>query len=73
MQRCVRVFANTTNATAGVASTRNLLAEGTKDLSKVALPDWKFPIRADDIVEGVVLAVSKNNCDRKNRRIRSHA
>jgi penicillin-binding protein 1A len=30
-------------------------------MSKVALPDWQFPIRVDDIVEGVVLAVSKTN------------
>jgi penicillin-binding protein 1A len=40
--------------------TRNLLAEGTKDLMKASLPDWQFPIQADDIVDGVVLAVSKN-------------
>ena len=40
--------------------TRNLLAEGTKDLMKASLPDWQFPVQADDIVEGVVLAVSKN-------------
>ena len=40
--------------------TRNLVAEGTKDLIKASLPDWQFPIQADDIVEGVVLAVSKN-------------
>ena len=42
-------------------ATRNLLAEGAKDLQSVSLPDWKFPIRADDIVEGVVLEVSKTN------------
>ena len=40
---------------------RNLLADGAKDLSGVTLPDWKFPVRADDIVEGVILAVSKTN------------
>ena len=40
---------------------RNLLAEGTRDLKAVSLPDWKFPIRAEHIVEGVVLAVSKTN------------
>jgi penicillin-binding protein 1A len=37
-------------------ATRNLLAEGTKDLESVSLPDWKFPIRTNDIVEGVVLS-----------------
>jgi penicillin-binding protein 1A len=41
-------------------ATRNLLSEGTKDLDKVELPDWKFPIRTDDIVEGVVIDVVKN-------------
>jgi penicillin-binding protein 1A len=40
---------------------RNLLAEGTRDLKAASLPDWKFPIRAEHIVEGVVLAVSKTN------------
>ena len=42
-----------------------------KDLQRVTLPDWKFPIRANDIVEGVVLAVSKTNCHREDWRIRS--
>lgn len=41
--------------------TRNLLSEGVKDLSKASLPDWQFPIRADDIVQGVVLAVSSES------------
>ena len=42
-------------------ATRNLLTEGAKDLQGVSLPDWKFPIRAEDIVEGVVLEVSKTS------------
>jgi penicillin-binding protein 1A len=42
-------------------ATRNLLAEGAKDLQRVSLPDWKFPIRAEDILEGVVIEVSKTN------------
>lgn len=37
-------------------ATRNLLADGTKDLESVSLQDWKFPIRTNDIVEGVVLS-----------------
>jgi len=40
---------------------RNLLTEGAGDLQNVALPDWKFPIRTNDIVEGVVLSVSKTS------------
>jgi penicillin-binding protein 1A len=39
--------------------TRNVLADGAKDLSTVELGDWKFPIRADDIIEGLVLDASK--------------
>jgi penicillin-binding protein 1A len=39
-------------------ATRNLLTEGAKDLQTVSLPDWKFPIRTNDIVEGVVLSSS---------------
>jgi penicillin-binding protein 1A len=41
--------------------TRNVLDEGETDIQSVSLPDWKFPIRTDDIVEGLVLAASKNN------------
>ena len=41
-------------------ATRNVLSEGAKDLSTVQLPDWKFSIKTDQIVEGVVLDVSKN-------------
>ena len=40
---------------------RNLIAEGTKDLTRVSLPDWKFAILTDDVVEGVVLAVTKTS------------
>src|SRR5688572_7388010 len=41
--------------------TRNLVSEGVKDLSTASLPDWQFPIRAEDIVQGVVLAVTSEN------------
>ena len=41
--------------------TRNLMSEGVKDLSTASLPDWQFPIRAEDIVQGVVLAVTSEN------------
>src|SRR6185503_13320451 len=34
-------------------------AEHPGDLRTVTLPDWKFPVRSNDIVEGVVLDVSK--------------
>ena len=40
---------------------RNLLAEGPVDLQNVSLPDWKFPIRTNDIIEGVVLSSSKTS------------
>lgn len=40
---------------------RNLLAEGTKNLAAASLPDWKYAIRTDDIIEGVVLNVTKTN------------
>lgn len=39
--------------------TRNVLEEGEIDIQSVTLPDWKFPIRENDIVEGLVLASSK--------------
>jgi penicillin-binding protein 1A len=42
-------------------ATRNVLSEGAKDLAKVELPDWKFPIKTDDIVEGLVLDVTRNS------------
>ncbi len=38
---------------------RNLLSEGTEDLASVELPDWKLPIRTNDIVPGIVLDFSK--------------
>ena len=41
--------------------TRNVLNEGETDIQSVSLPDWKFPIRANDIVEGLVLASSKTS------------
>src|SRR5215510_13793674 len=39
---------------------RNLLSEGVEDLASYELKDWKLPIRANDIVPGVVLDVNKN-------------
>jgi len=39
---------------------RNLLMEGVQDLAAYELKDWKFPIRTNDIVEGVVLDLNKN-------------
>ena len=40
---------------------RNLLAEKPEtQLQTVTLPEWKLPIRINDIVPGVVLSVSKN-------------
>jgi penicillin-binding protein 1A len=44
---------------------RNVLAEGTTSISTVSLPDWGFGIKSGDIVEGVVLNVSKNTADVK--------
>jgi len=38
---------------------RNLLDEGAKDLYTVSLPDWKLPIRTNDIVPGVVVSMNK--------------
>jgi penicillin-binding protein 1A len=38
---------------------RNLLDEGVQDLYMVSLPDWKLPIRTNDIVPGVVLSMNK--------------
>jgi penicillin-binding protein 1A len=39
---------------------RNLLADGVKDLASYELKDWKIPVRTNDTVPGVVLAVNKN-------------
>src|SRR5437899_11447936 len=39
---------------------RNLVDEGTEDLESVELPDWKLPIRTNDIVPGIVLDLTKN-------------
>jgi penicillin-binding protein 1A len=37
---------------------RNLLDEGVQDLYTVSLPDWKLPIRTNDIVPGVILSMN---------------
>jgi len=49
-----------TNATAGVARARNLINEGVEDVESAELPDWKLPIRTNDIVPGIVLDLAKN-------------
>ena len=61
MRLCAKVFETTTNATAGAAPRATFSPREQKTCRSVALPDWQFPIRADDIVEGVILAVSKTN------------
>src|SRR5215471_3279055 len=38
---------------------RNLLDEGVANLETVELPDWKLPIRTNDIVPGIVLDLPK--------------
>jgi penicillin-binding protein 1A len=38
---------------------RNLIAEGVQDLNTYELPDWKLPIRTNDIVPGIVLDFTK--------------
>src|SRR5215831_18989601 len=38
---------------------RNLVAEGVPDLHTFELPDWKLPIRTNDIVPGIVLELTK--------------
>lgn len=38
---------------------RNLVNEGVENLAAVELPDWKLPIRTNDIVPGLVLDVNK--------------
>src|SRR5206468_93158 len=38
---------------------RNLVNEGTQNLEAVELPDWKLPIRTNDIVPGIVLDLTK--------------
>jgi penicillin-binding protein 1A len=38
---------------------RNLINEGVENLEAVELPDWKLPIRTNDIVPGVVLDLTK--------------
>jgi penicillin-binding protein 1A len=39
---------------------RNLLDEGVEDLYTVTLPDWKLPIRTNDIVPGVILSMNRS-------------
>lgn len=38
---------------------RNLVDQGVTDLETVELPDWKLPIRTNDIVPGIVLDFAK--------------
>ena len=38
---------------------RNLLDEHVRDLASVELPDWKLPIRTNDIVSGVILNLNQ--------------
>jgi penicillin-binding protein 1A len=38
---------------------RNLVAEGVQDIHTFELPDWKLPIRTNDIVPGIVLELTK--------------
>ena len=38
---------------------RNLVNEGVEDLASFELPDWKLPIRTNDIVPGIVLDFAK--------------
>src|SRR5881296_4688797 len=40
---------------------RNLINEGVQDVESAELPDWKLPIRTNDIVPGIVLDLAKNN------------
>jgi penicillin-binding protein 1A len=39
---------------------RNLISEGVDEIETVELPDWKLPIRTNDIVPGIVLDFTKN-------------
>ncbi|OLC32747.1 MAG: hypothetical protein AUG08_02215 [Acidobacteria bacterium 13_1_20CM_2_55_15] len=39
---------------------RNLIDEGVEDVESAELPDWKLPIRTNDIVPGIVLDPAKN-------------
>src|SRR5438105_1056767 len=40
---------------------RNLISEGVESLEAVELPDWKLPIRTNDIVPGIVLDFNPKN------------
>src|SRR5437773_11213562 len=39
---------------------RNLVNEDVEEIESVELPDWKLPIRTNDIVPGIVLDFTKN-------------
>jgi penicillin-binding protein 1A len=42
---------------------RNLISEGVEDLHSYELPDWKLPIRTNDIVPGVVMDLTKTGAN----------
>src|SRR5215468_1613098 len=42
---------------------RNLVNEGVEDLHSYELPDWKLPIRTNDIVPGVVMDLTKTGAN----------
>src|SRR5436190_7404968 len=42
---------------------RNLVNEGVEDLASYELPDWKLPIRTNDIVPGIVLDLTKTGAN----------
>jgi penicillin-binding protein 1A len=44
---------------------RNLANEGVEDLDSFELPDWKLPIRTNDIVPGIVLDLTKTGASVK--------
>jgi penicillin-binding protein 1A len=44
---------------------RNLVDEGVEDLRSYELPDWKLPIRTNDIVPGIVLDLTKTGANVK--------
>jgi len=46
-------------------ASRNLLSEGIGDLQTATLADWKFPVRTNDILEGLVLSASENTASVK--------
>jgi penicillin-binding protein 1A len=42
---------------------RNLIDEGVEDLHSYELPDWKLPIRTNDIVPGIVMDLTKTGAN----------